>query len=168
VSTDSSDDDQPPAPPPPAARRRADRRPLYRVVEFMRDEQGRVMEQGRVWHSDLRRVRQFGRAVADNTAGSRVVIADNAGRVVEELPLPSLAHAEQGRWDGWRERPLPPLPRQPERPRLRREPATTPASAWVVPTPPEAAPAAAVAVPTLGEPATSSDDAGGDVEVLLP
>lgn len=151
MSADPSDDDPPPAPPPAARGARADRRPLYRVVEFMRDEQGRVLEQGRVWHSDLRRVRQFGRAVADNTAGSRVVIADNAGRVVEELPLPGLAHAEQGRWEGWRDRALPPLPRPAERPRLKREAATTPAAAWVVPTPASA--------PCAGSPAAAAADA---------
>jgi hypothetical protein len=101
------------------------------VVEFTRDDSGRIREQGRVWHSDLRRVRQFGRVVADNTTGSRVVIADNTGRVVEELPLPELAHAEQGRWQGWRERALPPLPRSGSRQKHKRETATTPAAAWV-------------------------------------
>jgi hypothetical protein len=189
VPADSSDDDTtaPPAPKKAAARARTPRRPLYRVVEFTRDDQGRIHEQGRIWHSDLRRVRQFGRALAGNTAGSRVVIADNAGRVVEELPLPGLEDPAQGQWQGWRERALPPLPSRVDRPTLKRETATTPAAAWVLPAPgaksapaPADAPAAlkppmlpppAAAASGPGVPLLSDDaapDAEPDVEVLLP
>lgn len=190
MPADSSDDDNaPPATLPVARPARAERRPLYRVVEFVRDDQGRIQEQGRVWHSDLRRVRQFGRALANNTAGSRVVIADNAGRVVEELALPELAHPGQGQWHGWRERPLPPLPRGEGLP-LKREAAVTPAASWMAPTPPGPAQATAVtpgaaAAPALPAPVTpqppastpdlptlGADDASQaeppDVEVLLP
>lgn len=187
MPADSSDDDTTAAPPPKkaAARAHSPRRPLYRVVEFTRDDQGRIHEEGRIWHSDLRRVRQFGRAVADNTAGSRVVIADNAGRVVEELPLPGLEAPAQGQWQGWRERRLPLLPSRVERPMLKRETATTPAAAWVVPAqaaasgpaqahapaalaplqPPAAAPPAPN-VPLLSN--ATPDDDPSDVEVLLP
>jgi hypothetical protein len=188
VPADSSDDDTTAAPPPKkaAARAHTPRRPLYRVVEFTRDDQGRIHEEGRIWHSDLRRVRQFGRAVADNTAGSRVVIADNAGRVVEELPLPGLENPAQGQWQGWRERRLSPLPSRVERPLLKRETATTPAAAWVVPAktadsaPARADAPAAVASPqhhTAAPPApnlpllsndAAPDDDPSDVEVLLP
>jgi hypothetical protein len=138
------------------------------VVEFVRDDQGRIQEQGRVWHSDLRRVRQFGRALANNTTGSRVVIADNAGRVVEELPLPELAHAEQGQWQGWRELPLPPLARGGERPRLKREAATTPAASWVAPAPSGKAQAAAAAPPSSPGAGAASEAEPPDVEVVLP
>jgi hypothetical protein len=178
VPSDSKDDDAPPAPGPAARSPRAQRRPLYRVVEFVRDDQGRIQEHGRIWHSDLRRVRQFGRAVANNTGGSRVVIADNPGRVVEELTLPDLAHPEQGQWDGWRDRALPPLPRRVERARLKREAATTPAAAWVAPSKAEAATTSTPAVPappaphpthvpTLGND-TSPAVEPSDVEVVLP
>lgn len=138
-----------------------DRRPLYRVVEFVRDDRGRLKEEGRIWHTDLQRVRQFGRAVADNTSGSRVVIADASGRVVEELPLPGLQDETQGRWSGWRERRLPPLPASTRTP-LKREARVTPAQAWVLPAPsaPQASPKPALPrppsdVPTLGEAAAT-------------
>jgi hypothetical protein len=115
-----------------------------------------------------------------------VVIADNAGRVVEELPLPGLEAPAQGQWQGWGERRLPPLPGGIERPLLKRETATTPAAAWVVPAQ-GAAPAPAQAdaptplasprhtaaappapnVPLLSNDAAPDDDPS-DVEVLLP
>ena len=154
-----ADDESPPAP------RRGislgpsiDKRPLYRVVEFMRDDRGRLREEGRIWHSDLHRVRQFGRAVAGNTAGSRVVIADNAGRVVEELPLPGLPGVDPcstGRWDGWSERRLPSLPPAAGRVPLKKPSNTTPAAQWVLPVAgPSPAPAR---VPTLPAPPPPSD-----------
>lgn len=138
-----------------------DRRPLYRVVEYVRDDRGRLHEQGRIWHTDLQRVRQFGRAVADNTAGSRVVIADNAGRVVEELPLPGIEHAAQGAWEGWRDRRLPSLSPASTRKTLRREAPTTPAAAWVLPAEAPAAPARGSA-PGLPAPASATASAPTD------
>ena len=154
-----SHDADPPPPRPPARARFGtglERRPLYRVVEFVRDDRGRLREEGRIWHSDLHRVRQFGRAVAGNTTGARVVIADNAGRVVEELPLPTLDHPAQGQWDGWRAQPLPALPAGAPRPSLRREVATTPASAWVLPVEPKTSPPPPGKPPALPAPVDPS------------
>lgn len=92
---------------------------LYRVVEVMRAPNGRVTRVGQIWHSDLAQVRRFGRALAGNTAGERVQVADGTGKVIEEIPLPPPGTPPAG-WGQWRARhvadpaPVPPrLPRAP-------------------------------------------------------
>jgi hypothetical protein len=88
---------------------RWDRTPLYRVVEVVRDENGRLRKEGRIWHPDLNATRRFGRAVASNSVGHRVEIADAAGDVVEQLATPGIERC-QPRWEGWKDIPLPPCP----------------------------------------------------------
>jgi hypothetical protein len=82
---------------------------LFRVVEITRDSRGRLVRQGQIWHSDLDRVRRFGRAVAANSVSQRVVIADAAGAVVEQIPV--TGGDEPAGWSGdWQALPLPPAP----------------------------------------------------------
>ena len=97
------------------------RKPLYRVVEVVRTSYGRLAEEGRVWHSDLAHVRRFGRVIAGNTSGHRVVVVDGAGAILEEL---SVVPQEQrsGNWEGWKKTELPPLPQK--RGNLRAKPPT--------------------------------------------
>lgn len=91
-----------------AARRR--RLPeLFRVIEIARDGNGRLVKQGRIWHSDLAHVRRFGRAVAANSVSQQVVIADTSGAVVEQIPVLPLSPETTG-WGGWEDMPLPPVP----------------------------------------------------------
>ncbi len=87
-----------------------ERAPLYRVVEVVRDGNGRLRREGRIWHTDLDLLRRFGRAVASNAASHKVLIADSQGGVVEELARidPTQRRALWG--GGWQELPLPPCP----------------------------------------------------------
>ena len=88
---------------------RADRRPMYRVVEVMRDDHGHLLKEGHVWHDSLERARRFGRVLAANTSGHAVVVEDAIGRPLETL-LPVPPEQRTGRWDHWADAPLPPLP----------------------------------------------------------
>ena len=88
---------------------RWDRQPIYRIVEILRDGDGRVQKQGCVWHNDLNLLRRFGRAVAANTASLKVLITNSYGDVVEELAVapPDERHAA---WHAWKSISLPPAP----------------------------------------------------------
>lgn len=144
---------------------------LYRVVEVLRDPDGRLRQCGRIWHSDLDTVRRFGRAVAANSVSHKVLIADAAGSVVEELPV---AAADPARgWDGWREMPLPAVPRSHARrslrPRLPQPAAAAPPSARRPPSPavePSASTPASTGVgpPAAAEPAPSPTE----ITITLP
>jgi len=162
---------------------------LYRLVEVVRDDRGRLREEGRVWHADLQQVRRFARAVAGSTAAHRVVVADGSGRIMEELSA-SVGHHEPTHWCGWKQIPVPPLPTRPagSPARLRRGAAqlpvarptaaalSTPAvparpSAAQTPTPvsPPAAPAEAATAVAPAQPAAVPDEPSTqDVEVELP
>lgn len=104
---------------------RPDPRPVYRVVEMMRNADGRLRKQGNIWHVDLDVPRKFGRALAANTSSHRIVIEDNQGRVLEELPVTGPGE-RRASWANWEDIPLPVLPptRQPPRhvPVLRQPP----------------------------------------------
>jgi hypothetical protein len=104
----------PAEPAPPAviaspARRRAGPA-LFRVVEVVRDDQGRLVRHGQIWQPDLDRARRFGRVLAANSAAEKVLVADESGAVVEAIAEP-VPDARPMGWDGWRELPLPPMPR---------------------------------------------------------
>lgn len=86
--------------------------PLYRVIEVTRDAGGRIMMQGRIWHSDLDRLRRFGRALAANSQSHRVVIADGQGGLVEEIRV-AAPDQRQPLWGQWQQMPLPPMPPAP-------------------------------------------------------
>ncbi|MEY4562145.1 MAG: hypothetical protein RLZZ618_1422 [Pseudomonadota bacterium] len=87
-----------------------DRAPLYRVVEVVRDAEGRLRKEGRIWHTDLNHLRRFGRAVASNASAHKVMIADHLGDVIEELPV-AAPEDRAGCWGGgWQDMPLPPRP----------------------------------------------------------
>jgi len=99
--------------------------PVYRVVELRRDGDGRLRKLGNIWHANLDVPRKFGRAMAANTSSHRIVIEDNQGRVLEEVPVTS-AGERKDLWSGWEDIPLTVLPptRQPPRhvPVLRQPP----------------------------------------------
>lgn len=121
--------------------------PIYRVVEITREPDGRLRRQGRIWHADLDQVRRFGRAVAANSAGQQVVIADATGGVVEELPVAPVGAVAPAGWTGWREIALPPAPPR-KKPRLAlRPPAATPAPAAPAAEPVVAVPVVDAALP---------------------
>jgi len=84
--------------------------PLYRVVEVGRDGDGRLVKHAQIWHSDLSVARRFGRALAANSVAQQVTVTDSAGNVLEEISPPPPGVLPPG-WDGWRDLPLPPLPR---------------------------------------------------------
>ncbi|MBZ8138578.1 hypothetical protein CLD22_01535 [Rubrivivax gelatinosus] len=84
--------------------------PLYRVVEVARDSDGRLVKHAQVWHSDLTLARRFGRALAANSVAQQVTVTDSAGTVLEEITPPPPGVLPPG-WEGWRDIPLPPLPR---------------------------------------------------------
>ncbi|MBK1715931.1 hypothetical protein, partial [Rubrivivax gelatinosus] len=84
--------------------------PLYRVVEVARDGDGRLVKHAQVWHSDLTLARRFGRALAANSVAQQVTVTDSAGTVLEEIAPPPPGVLPPG-WEGWRDIPLPPLPR---------------------------------------------------------
>ncbi len=82
----------------------------YRVLETVRDADGRMRMQGNVWHPTLDMARRLARAVATNDKAHRVVVADSSGNVLEEVP-PADASASGALWaGGWRHLSLPPLP----------------------------------------------------------
>ncbi len=124
-------------------------KPLFRVVEVLRDPRGRLSTQGQIWHTDLDHVRRFGHALGANTTADRVQITDVKGQVLEQIEARSASAAPAG-WAGWRDRPLPPLPAQARRsqppPALRPPP---PAASATAPPPVQAsaAPAPRPALP---------------------
>ncbi len=154
-----------------------DAAPIFRVIEVVRDERGRLREEGRIWHTDIAHLRRFGRAVAANTASHRVVVADAAGQVLEEIPV-AAPHERVVRWDDWQDISLPPLPprsAQPE-PRRRPKPASTVTPAAVPPraTTPPALDGAMAALQAAADTAaqasspTRAGPAGDGADVELP
>jgi hypothetical protein len=121
---------------------------LFRVVEVMRAPNGRVQRVGQIWHSDLSRVRRFGHALAGNTSGQRVQVADAGGQVIETIPAPPPGTPPTG-WGNWQATVLPPAPpRPPSPPRPAAPPAPKPPPTMVPPIIPQALPATlAPAVP---------------------
>lgn len=121
------------ASPAPAAEPRRftafDATPIFRVVEVTRDARGRLRHEGRIWHTDLGRLRKFGRAVAANTASHRVMVADASGNVLEDIPI-APADDRAVKWTDWEAIALPPLPSRANRPApIQRKPAPPPPSA---------------------------------------
>lgn len=94
---------------PLAQNQRFDSKPIYRVVEVVRNSEGRLRHEGRVWHNDLALLRKFGRAVAANTSSHRVMITDAVGDIIEELPI-AAPDERQSAWDSWEGVDLPPAP----------------------------------------------------------
>ncbi|WP_348755282.1 hypothetical protein [uncultured Aquincola sp.] len=155
----------------PAALRRFGSQPVYRVIEVTRDANGRLSLQGRIWHTDLDRLRRFGRALAANSQSHRVVIADARGELVEELPLAGPGE-RQPLWGDWQQIPLPPMPRPaatPAPPPRVAAPAPRPAPA-PVPAPP-ALPVVQQAVPVSPPPAplpATDDDVAAAMAAAWP
>lgn len=89
--------------------RRFDARPMYRAVEVMRDAQGRLQLEGKVWQPDLASARKFGRALACRSAGQRVIVANSAGRVLEELTVSPPGGAREFSWAEWQSMEVPPM-----------------------------------------------------------
>lgn len=92
-----------------------DAAPIFRVIEVTRDARGRLRHEGKIWHTDLGRLRKFGRAVAANTASHRVMVADASGNVLEEIPV-APTDDRAVKWSDWEAIPLPPLPPRAKRP----------------------------------------------------
>lgn len=142
---------------------RWDRQPIYRIVEILRDGNGRVHRQGCVWHNDIDRLRRFGRAVAANTASLKVLITNSHGDVVEELAVatPDERHAA---WHAWESISLPPAP--PVRKAMRADDAARMQRPIAQPTPAPAAesPAAQAAPPDI--PKLPVDQAAGIAPIL--
>ena len=139
--------------------------PLYRVVEVGRDPNGRLVRHAKIWHADLDVVRRFGRALAANSVAQQVTIGDAAGATIEEIAPPPAGVQPPG-WQGWRETPLPPLPR-PKPPKPRPVFGSVPAALAHAPAqPPRDLPvlAAGPAAPAFDEPQTSlgRPSRGGD------
>jgi len=89
--------------------------PLYRVVEVVRDDRGRLARLGQIWQPDLDRARRFGRVLAANSFSDKVLVANTDGAVLETIPEPP-ADAPPLGWGSWQDLPLPPRPRSaPER-----------------------------------------------------
>ena len=127
---------------------RWDRQPIYRIVEIVRDGDGRLHKQWRVWHNNLDMLRRFGRAVAANTASHKVLITDSHGDVIEELSV-ALPEDRRSAWNSWGSVALPPAPPLPVR-KARQAPKTAPPTIAIVPAdtaPLAAAPEAAAAPP---------------------
>jgi len=119
-----------------------DRQPIYRIVELVRDGEGRLRQEGHVWHNDLDMVRRFGRAVAANTVSHRVMITDSQGDLIEELPVAGVER-RQSAWTSWGGIALPPAPPRVPKPRPEPPRIAVPAPAPVpVPVVAEEAPAA--------------------------
>lgn len=158
-----------------------DAQPIFRVVEVVRDERGRLRQEGKIWHTDLGRMRKFGRALAANTASHRVVVADAAGNVLEEIPV-APADEREVKWSNWQAIPLPPLPpRKRPAPPKRKPRAAAPspppalASTPAAPAPSQPAPAALgleAAVPeppaTDAAPAQDAPQVGSQTDLTLP
>lgn len=85
---------------------------LFRVVEVVRDLDGRLVHKGQIWHRDLTRARRFGRALAANSRAQRVQIADAAGTILETITPPPPGTPTAG-WGAWKSLPLPPMPPRP-------------------------------------------------------
>jgi hypothetical protein len=127
-------------------------RPLYRVVEVVRNDQGRLERLGQIWQPDLDRARRFGRVLAANSFSDKVLVANTEGAVLETIPEPS-ADAPPIGWADWRDLPLPPRPREPQE-RLWRKPAAP--SVPVLPVLGSALPTAMAALTTAAEAAPGS------------
>lgn len=129
---------------------------LYRVVEVLRAPNGRVRRVGQIWHSDLDRVRQFGHALAGNTAGEHVQVADSNGAVLETIPAPPPGTPPTG-WGNWRQSTrVPPAPARhaaPSLPRPAAPAASKPPPTMVPPILPQALPQglAPAAAPVAGK-----------------
>ncbi len=119
---------------------RTARRPaqlLYRVVEVVRDGRGRLREEGRIWHTDLHQVRRFARAVAGDSTAHRLLVADGAGRIIEELRTAPGPSAQPTDWGQWKQIQVPTLVTPPGgHPRLRRAPPRFVRPAQPLPAPP--------------------------------
>lgn len=117
---------------------------LYRVVEVLRAPNGRVQRVGQIWHSDLARVRKFGHALAGNTSGDIVQVADTTGAVLETIPAPPAGTPPTG-WGNWRHStrvpPAPPRHAAHGLPRPAAPPAPRPPPTMVPPILPQALPA---------------------------
>jgi len=96
---------------------------MYRAVEIMRDAQGRLQLEGKIWQPDLASARKFGHALACRSAGQRVIVASSAGRVLEELPVAAAGEAREFSWAEWQSLEVPPLGQQPARALLPGSPA---------------------------------------------
>ena len=139
---------------------------LYRVVEVLRAPNGRVKRVGQIWHSDLARVRRFGHALAGNTAGDHVQVADAGGQVIETIPAPPPGTPPTG-WGHWRATALPPAPPLPSLPR----PAVKPPPTMVPPIIPQALPASlapAASKPPRGLPVMPPENAVERTNPLPP
>ena len=134
--------------------------PIYRVVELTREPDGRLRRQGQIWHSDLDQVRRFGRALAANSAGQQVVIADAQGGVIEELPVAPVGSVAPAGWGGWREIALPLAP-------PRKKPRVAPRPPAAAPAPAAEAPAAVPAV-DVAEPAAEAASADPPTLIAPP
>ena len=135
--------------------------PIYRVVELTREPDGRLRRQGQIWHSDLDQVRRFGRALAANSAGQQVVIADAQGGVIEELPVAPVGSVAPAGWAGWREIALPPAPPR-KKPRVAPRPPAAPA-----PVSEAAAAEAPAAVPTVDVAVPAADVVSADPPTMI-
>ncbi|MBZ8140837.1 hypothetical protein CLD22_13115 [Rubrivivax gelatinosus] len=58
---------------------------LYRVVEVVRGEDGRLKKVYAAYHSDLAYVRRHAVFIAERSVATRLYIADHAGNVVQRL-----------------------------------------------------------------------------------
>ena len=103
------------APKPASLPRRFDAQPMYRAVEVMRDAQGRLQLEGKIWQPDLASARKFSRALACRSAGQRVIVASSAGRVIEEFPVAAPGDAREFNWADWQSLEVPPLAPPPAR-----------------------------------------------------
>ncbi len=121
----------------PALRMQAN---LYRVVEVMRAPNGRLARVGQIWHTDLAHVRRFGRALAGNTVGDQVQVADASGAVIETIPAAAAGAGPAG-WGDWKALPLPPAPPRRAPVRAAPPPAPRPPPTMVPPILPQALPA---------------------------
>ena len=116
---------------------------LYRAVEVMRAPNGRVTPVGKIWHSDLERVRRFGHALAANTAGEHVQVADSGGHVIETIPPPPPGTPPVG-WGNWTAVRVPNAPPRPPvltAPPPKAAPVPRPPPTMVPPIVPQALPA---------------------------
>jgi hypothetical protein len=127
-------------------------------------------------------MRKFGRALAANTASHRVVVADAAGNVLEEIPI-APADEREVKWSDWQAIPLPPLPprKRPAAPKRKPRAAAPSPPPALAPTP-AAAPAPSQPAPTaLGleaavaespaesaAPAQDAPQPGSHTDVTLP
>ena len=143
---------------------------LYRVVEVMRASNGRLTRVGQIWHSDLDRVRRFGRVLAANSVAEHVHVADASGAVVEDIPVPPPGTAPAG-WNAWRSAALPPAPPRSARPAQKIVPGPKLPPTVVPPIIPQALPASlapAAPKPTAGLPVMAPENAVERTSPLPP